>query len=100
MQLQSTNSLPVFNKTICSDFYAKVVNRLLEQHYGVSIDDTNMSDDFVISQAIDDDTLPYELINEWAEECGAERMSVNHYLGTSTNLTLNDQQKIIDELKN
>ena len=94
MQLQSTNSLPVFNKTICSDFYAKVVNRLLEQHYGVSIDDTNMSDDFVISQAIDDDTLPYELINEWAEECGAERMS-----GVYGLLAHPAEQKAVAELK-
>ena len=89
-------ALPIFNAGICPKFYSQIVEGLLKKFYGVELNDTYLDDSFVIAQAIDDEMHPYEIVNEWANECGATKLSSSSWFESS--LSLNDERTIVTKL--
>lgn len=54
--------------------FQQVVDRLYRAHYGITVDDTALSDDRVAGSYVSCGMRPHEAVNELAEEAGLERI--------------------------
>lgn len=70
--------------------YINCIDHLLNTHYGVSINDTDLSNPQTLKVAADNHIQPFELINEWANEIDAVRTDSTSWIATNE-ISQNDQ---------
>jgi hypothetical protein len=64
------------------DLFKLVAQKLLETHYGISLDDTHLGSPVVIDHCIDEGTRPYQAVSDHAEDCSLERRDKSGFYGT------------------
>ena len=73
--------------------FKAVVNKLLSVHYAIGINDTPLSDDTVVASYIENQTRPYQAVNDWAEEADLYRTDIQGAWGTPENRPLLAEQE-------
>lgn len=77
--------------------YKRIAEALLQRHYLIGLNDTDLSDDAFVATAVKDNGQPFDYINEFAEDMDLDRMDETGFLRKGA-LTRADQERIMAEL--
>lgn len=77
--------------------FRQLTEALLENHYGISVGDTSLSNAKVADQLIRDGVRPFEAINRHAESCQMQRIDLKGRFGVFEDrpLTLQDERNAL-----
>ncbi len=73
--------------------YQNISTQLLKKHYGLELNDTELSDESLVQSLIDDDVRPYAYINEMAQDFFIDRVDICWNFGKP--LTQLDEQACV-----
>lgn len=82
--------------------YQTIAGKLLEKHYGITLNDTGLQEEKTINRLIFNDVRPYEAVNFEADENDLNRIDKTGSFGTPSQdqLTINDEKNIIESISN
>ena len=80
--------------------FQKIAAVLLERHYGLELNDTNLHDDEVVAECIEQGYRPYQIVAEHAEQAGLDRIDISGCYGVPSQapITAGDEDALTENL--
>lgn len=75
-----------------------VADVLLSQHYGLTLNDTDLCEEVCVIALQEAGLRPYEAINDLAEKYGLERIDISDYQHLSPVIRLAHELRVLREL--
>lgn len=74
--------------------FQRIADEMLQKHYGISLDDTYLSDEKIVAGCIGQGFRPYQIINEHAEEADLVRIDIEGFYGVPSHCALSSQDEL------
>lgn len=68
--------------------FQHVADEMLQKHYGISVDDTHLGEEKIVSECIGQGFRPYQVINEHAEEADLVRIDIERDYGVPSHCSI------------
>lgn len=80
--------------------FQKIANALLQKHYGIGINDTDMCEDGTVSRFMKAGVSPRQAVVDWADEMDIVRIDRDGFYGAPSNapITEEDELAVIKQL--
>jgi hypothetical protein len=80
--------------------FQKIAEQLLQTHYGLSLNDTMLTESHQVAFLIEAGVRPFEFIVEHAQDCGLERIdAIGPFgIGSTADITAGDEDKAIAQI--
>lgn len=80
--------------------FKKIANALLEKHYGIHINDTDMCEENIAAMLVARGQRPYQAVADWAHETDLDRIDKQGFYGVPSKdeITEEDELAVIKEL--
>lgn len=80
--------------------FQKIVNYLLQKHYGIHLNDTDMCNADTVAHLIERGLQPYQAVAEWADEMDLDRIDKQGFYGvpSKAEITESDERAAIIKL--
>lgn len=74
--------------------FQQIAEMLLQTHYGLSLDDTHLTEEKIVAECIGKSFRPYQVVNEHAEESDLVRIDIKGYYGVPSHCALSSQDEL------
>lgn len=74
--------------------FKKIANALLEKHYGIHINDTDMYDDKNVTRFMADGVGPFLAVADWALETDLVRIDKDDFFGTPSKTPITEEDEL------
>lgn len=77
--------------------FQSISERLLEKHYGLSLNDTHLCDEKIVQECINQGWRPFQVIAEHAEEADLDRIDKQGVYGVPSKaaITAEDEEAVL-----
>lgn len=74
--------------------FQQIADVLLQTHYGLSLDDTYLTEEKIVTGCIGQGLRPYQVINEHAEEADLVRIDIEGFYGVPSHCLISSQDEL------
>jgi cytoskeleton-binding toxin CbtA-like protein len=74
--------------------FQQIADQLLQKHYGLSLNDTHLTEEKIVAECIGQRFRPYQVINEHAEESDLVRIDIEGFYGVPSHCSLSSQDEL------
>lgn len=74
--------------------FKKIANALLEKHYGIHINDTDMCEESTVKLLIERNQRPHEAVNDWAHETDLDRIDKQGFYGVPSKDEITEEDEL------